>query len=114
MGVGISEFSRAVEMEVRKEYPAILKNLIGEAQKKWEAACARWDDASLRQAKFVVIDHELVSTLEEILKKDEAENARECEALLDQFKADEMKLDEIPEYPFEETLKKYEELEKSR
>ncbi len=89
----------------------MLHNLIEKAQFKWGVICDHTDPFVLRDRQTIeVLSEGHFTLLEKILKKEGTEIAEKQLVVLKQLKSDQDKLNGLPVIPFEETLKKYEEL----
>ena len=88
---------------------------VKDIQFRWEMHCERLDPFELREKKLAEPIHEkCFKDLEIVLRKEGTEIAKKKLVVLKQLKSDYDKRNEHPIILFEETLKKYEELEKSR
>jgi len=89
----------------------MLHNLIEKAQFKWGVICDHTDPFVLRDRQTIeVLSEGHFTLLEKILKKKETKIAKKQLVVLKQLKSDHDKLSEFLNDPFEETLKRYEEL----
>ena len=97
-----------------EQHPTILRNFVKKAQSNWVLIRDQTPSSILRETKTIeVLPKSYFKVLETVLEEEGTEIAEKQLVVLKQLKSDQDRLNELPDNPFEETLKKLKEMDGS-